>query len=74
MYLYFWFRGVDKDRIGGPWWVRTGPRETLEGFVRDARPFLHAWCIANTPPSDPYYIEPPEPWALIHYETEGKKQ
>lgn len=44
--FYFWFKGVPKDRIGGPWWSRDFTNANdMWSFKCTALPFLHAYAI-----------------------------
>lgn len=39
--LFYWFKGVQKDRIGGPWWARDFYEEAgINEFLQDVAPFL----------------------------------
>ena len=48
MILYYWISGAPADRMGGPWWHREFDSATEgELFLKDLKPFLHAYCRAN---------------------------
>lgn len=73
--LFFWFRGADHRRIGGPWWYRDFYCEAdRDRFLDDIYSFLYKYALdANRLP--PYrtdqaskgviYIHPPEGAEII---------
>lgn len=51
MVVYFWFKGVNANRFGGPWWARSSAEIKSPnlpnplGFLGSIEPFLYAWAI-----------------------------
>ena len=46
--LDFWFKGVPKDRPGGPWWRETFVNEVSAfDFLRTIQPFLEKFYLAR---------------------------
>lgn len=44
--LYYWFKGVDPHRPGGPWWYRDfNSAEELKQFLHDVMPFLESHIV-----------------------------
>jgi len=50
--LYFWFKGTDPDRKGGPWWIQDfndtldhSAKHNMAVFKETMIPFLHAWAL-----------------------------
>ena len=65
--LYYWFKGVDPDRAGGPWWSR----EYDSYFLQDIRPFLCAYAIVDEKDHfDQYNLHPPISAKIINLDQE----
>jgi hypothetical protein len=43
--LYYWYRGSEVNRTGGPWWVETFPTQVARArFQSLLTPQLHAYA------------------------------
>lgn len=65
--LYFWFRGSDRNRPGGPWWYRdfhNADERTV--FLDDIVSFLFAYCEEDSLPAhDLMKIRPPDESKIV---------
>lgn len=60
--VYFWFLGVPKDRLGGPWWYKDLiSLIEADEFLADARASLFAYAVCLEPFEEhqPMEIYPP---------------
>jgi len=70
--LFFWFKGVDHRRAGGPWWYRsfeTDPER--QEFLRVVGDYLVAWAFETNRNVDPRCVYPNEN-SIVHPFMGGK--
>lgn len=59
--VYFWIRGVDPGRLGGPWWYQDFTNiQWHDDFIRTLKPRCHKIRL-----DEAKWLSVPSTWAII---------